>query len=551
MEERRPERLSRPLGWLRPHYDVVVVGSGYGGAVAAARLAGDRRRVCLLERGRELRPGDYPDTLPTVLRELQVDLPDRRLVSPTGLYDLHLGPDLGVFVGCGLGGTSLINASVALRPDPELFKDKSWPEAIRREAADGKIWTWYKKAEEALGVQRLPNGETPQKLRTLDRVGRLIDESSSLERAPMTLTFVGEHACTRCGDCVSGCDYGGAKRTLIETYLPLVRRRRAEIFTEVKVRSVQPLRGGHDPRRRWIVHFHHLGSGRDRFALTPLFVTAHTVVLAAGALGTPEILMRSQREWDLPVSSRLGARFSGNGDLLAFSHNNRERVNAIGYGPRSPHGADVPGPCISGYVRLARSGALLEDGVIPGALSPILSLGFLLAQFADGRSPRRAGGPGGLSLWRVLEDSLRGGIASTQTFLAMVDDREYGELVWEHDRVCVRWPGAGQSQPYRDLERALRQAAKDLDGAYVPSPFGPMTVHPLGGCVMGDGAHQGVVDNTGAVFDPDKRDGRRPIHEGLYVCDASILPVALRTNPLLTITAFAERAADRIGAGLP
>lgn len=545
-------RLSSSIGRLKPHYDVVVVGTGYGGAVAAARLAKGGRRVCVLERGRELQPGDYPDTLGKALREFQVDLPNRHLFSPTALYDLRIGPDLSVFVGCGLGGTSLINASVALRPSRELFEGPCWPRAIRDEASAGTLWKWFEKAERELGARPLPKTETPLKLRALERVRESLPEPARVVRAPVTLTFDAEHACTGCGDCVSGCNYG-AKRTLIETYLPRARRGGAEIFTEAKVRSVQPLPAVDGEQHRWIVHFDHLGSGRDRFTCAPLFVTARTVILAAGALGSPEILMRSRQEWGLQLSSTLGARFSGNGDMLAFSHNNRERVNAVGFGTRSPRGADVPGPCISGYLRMSRtaSEALLEDGVIPGALSPILSLGFMLSRFADGRPSRRPGGPGGLSLWRVLEDSLRGGIKSTQTFLGMVDDREQGELVWEHDHVRVRWPGAGRGYPYRKLEGALRDAAEGLDGSYVPSPFGPMTVHPLGGCVMGADVDQGVVDDTGAVLHPGSGDPHRRVHEGLYVCDASIIPVALLTNPLLTITALAERAADRIRGRLP
>jgi cholesterol oxidase len=559
----RPPRLSSPIGLLRPHYDVVVVGSGYGGAVVAARLARPGRRVCVLERGRELQPGDYPDTLAKALQEFQVDLPGRHLSSPTALYDLRIGPDLSVFVGCGLGGTSLINANVALRPDEGLLQKDPWPQAIQNEARPtgtrpGQLWDRFKRAERELAAQGLPEPQTPLKLKTLKSVAAKL-KAPAPERAPVAVRFPDksdpEPACTSCGDCVSGCNYG-AKRTLIENYLPLAHKRGADIFTEVKVRSVQPFGSKDDARRRWIVHFDRLGSGRDRFTSTPLFVTAHTVVLAAGALGSPEILMRSREKWDLRLSDSLGARFSGNGDMLAFSYNNRERVNAIGFGTAPPRGPDLPGPCISGHFPLwspakdtAKPGlnARVEDGVIPGALSPILSLGFMLARFSEGGASSGSRGPRGLSIWRALEDALRGGTKSTQTFLAMVEDSGYGKLVWGDDRIQVRWSGAGSSDPYRHLEQLLRGATEELDGSYIPSPFGPVTVHPLGGCVMGDDPDKGVVSDTGAVFDADSRG----VHPGLYVCDASIIPVALLTNPLLTITALADRAAESIGAQLP
>lgn len=554
-------RLSSPLRMLKSHYDVVVVGSGYGGSVTAARRAQRGEDVCILERGRELQPGDYPDTLPRALREFQVDLPDRHLFSPTGLYDLRVNPDLNVFVGCGLGGTSLINAGVVLCPRAEVFEDERWPAAIRDEARTNRLWHWFNVAQWRLGANVLPSTERPRKVEALKSVGTHV--GGRFRRVPVAVAFRHEvrarpaaalHGCTSCGDCVSGCNYG-AKKTLIapHSYLSLARDNAAHIFTETKVQSVQE--GPGDPRR-WIVHFEQLGAGRDRFAAPSLFVTARTVILAAGALGSPEILMRSQAERGLRLSTELGKHFSGNGDVLAFSYNNRERVNAIGLGRRAARGGDPPGPCISGYVELP--GALVEDGVIPGALSPILTLGFMLARLSGRQPPaaRREQRPGrrppaarrDLSLWRLLEDRLRGGLQSTHTFLAMVDDPGYGELIRQNGRLRVRWPGAGRGGAYAKLEGLLQDAADELDGAYVPSPFGPTTVHPLGGCVMGDDPSRGVVDHTGAVYDPERPELGHP---GLYVCDASIIPVALRTNPLLTITALAERTAEAIPDGAP
>jgi cholesterol oxidase len=542
-----PGRLSVPLDQLKPHYDVVVVGSGYGGAVIAARLAQQQRSVCVLERGRELRPGDYPDTLARALQDFQVDMPNRQLFSPTALYDLRINPEMSVFLGCGLGGTSLINANVALKPADALFAREPWPTAIQGEATSGALQQWFARAQHELQPRTLPEGYKPLKLKTLEQIGQAYGVKT--RRAQVTVAFRDPHEagaastppCTICGDCVSGCNYG-AKRTLLTTYLPAAQRAGAQIFTEVKVRLVQARAVGKDDRRRWVVHFDQLGSGRDRFTSTPLFVTAHTVVLAAGVLGSSEILMRSQTR-SLVFSEMLGQWFSGNGDMLAFSYNNRERVNGIGFGPRPAEGANLPGPCISGYLELpsGSSKILLEDGVIPGALSPILALGFMLIQVSGGAvAPSTSRG---FSLWRLLDDSLRGGVNSTQIFLAMVDDRGHGELIRQDDRIRVRWPGAHSGRPYREFESLVRKNADKLGGSYVPSPFGPVTVHPLGGCVMGEGPEAGVVDDIGAVFDPRTR-GR--VHPGLYVCDGSIIPVSLLANPLLTITAFAERAASRI-----
>src|SRR5215475_14470874 len=123
-------RLALPIGRLRPHYDVVVVGSGYGGGVAASRLARAGKRVAVLERGREFVTGEFPTRFPQLRNELQLTGKRIRLGSEVGLYDVRLGEDMNILVGCGLGGGSLINAGVALRPDPRVLRDKVWPEQI-------------------------------------------------------------------------------------------------------------------------------------------------------------------------------------------------------------------------------------------------------------------------------------------------------------------------------------------------------------------------------------------------------------------------------------
>src|SRR5687767_6483884 len=104
-------RLSRSIADIKDHYNVVVVGSGYGGSIAASRCARAGKSVCLLERGKEIQPGEYPRTLPDAVKEMQTDLPAEHVGTRTGLYDFHMNKEINVFVGCGLGGTSLVNAN--------------------------------------------------------------------------------------------------------------------------------------------------------------------------------------------------------------------------------------------------------------------------------------------------------------------------------------------------------------------------------------------------------------------------------------------------------
>src|SRR5262245_66570887 len=136
-------RLARSLRHLRPHYDAVVVGSGYGAGVAAARLARAGKRVAVLERGREIAIGEFPRRFSDLRGELQLAGRHTRLGTPTGLYDVRLGADMHVLVGCGLGGGSLVNAGVALRPDPRVLRDPVWPEAV---AQDGLLDEGYARA---------------------------------------------------------------------------------------------------------------------------------------------------------------------------------------------------------------------------------------------------------------------------------------------------------------------------------------------------------------------------------------------------------------------
>ena len=145
-------RLSSPLSALKPHYDVAVVGSGYGAGVAAARLASTGRSVCVLERGREIAVGEFPARLTDMQRETQVSSSAGRIGDPAGLFDVRLGKDVHVAMGCGLGGTSLINANVCLEADPRVFEDPSWPAPVLR---DGLLAEGLTRARAMLRAQAL------------------------------------------------------------------------------------------------------------------------------------------------------------------------------------------------------------------------------------------------------------------------------------------------------------------------------------------------------------------------------------------------------------
>lgn len=138
-------RLARSLDHAANHYDVVIVGSGYGGGVSASRLARAGKRVAVLERGREFVTGEFPTRFPEMRNEMRVTGNKVAIGPDNALFDVRVGDDMHVVVGCGLGGGSLVNAGVALRPDPRVFADPIWPGQIAQDgmwARRSPMWCW-------------------------------------------------------------------------------------------------------------------------------------------------------------------------------------------------------------------------------------------------------------------------------------------------------------------------------------------------------------------------------------------------------------------------
>ena len=251
-----------------------------------------------------------------------------RMGSPTGLYDVRLGEDMHILVGCGLGGGSLINAGVALRPDPRVFRDEAWPAEI---AKDGLIAEGYARAARWIRPARDPDAGLRTKFKALASAGVALGEEPAA--APVAVSFketvnpagIRQPACTGCGDCCGGCNVG-AKNTVALTYLPDAVHHGAQVFTHAKVRHLSQETNG-----RWQGAFRAPGRQTGRQSAGAMSVGADIVVLAAGTLGSTEILLRSRAQ-GLALSDRLGHRFSANGDIIAFGYGGKDPVNAIGVG---------------------------------------------------------------------------------------------------------------------------------------------------------------------------------------------------------------------------
>ena len=545
-------RLSSPVQNLQSHYSVVVVGSGYGGGIAASRLARAGQKVCVLERGLEFQPGEYPNTLPEVLAQLQTDTPDAFLGTRTGLYDLRVNEDINVFCGCGLGGTSLVNANVALEAEPRVFDDPRWPAALRADIGT-RLQTGYQLAQQMLQPTPYPdNFPALPKLQALEKSGGFLKEK--FYRPPINVTFkdgvnaagVAQNACVLCGDCVTGCNYA-AKNTTLMNYLPDAVNHGAEIYTQIGVRFLEQ-KGG-----LWVIHYQFLDSGREEFDSPTQFVTANLVVLAAGTLGSSEILLRSKAN-GLSLSDQVGQHFTGNGDVLAFGYYTAGAIDGIGFGSLSPEGRAPVGPCITGIIdeRLQAQladGMVIEEGSVPGALGALLP--GALATVAPWCGQNLSPGVGAFAAEREREtESLicgpyHGAIQNTQTYLVMGHDDGAGTMALENDRLRLHWPGAGTQPNFTRANNQLDQATEPLGGVFVHNPLWSdlthhnlITVHPLGGCVMGEDASTGVVNHKGQVFSSNRG---AAVYNDLYVTDGSVIPRSLGVNPLLTISAVSER----------
>ncbi len=522
--------LSSPQGEIKRAYDVVVVGSGYGGGVAASRLSRAGQSVSVIERGKEFPTGSFPSRLPELRRELQLNGSKMRSGSRTGLFDFRLGADIHVLVGCGLGGGSLINAGVALEPDARVFADPAWPEEV---AADGLLALGFKRAASMLRPARYANAPELTKYRALEATSAAFGVPPVA--APVVVSFedivnpagVMQPACTLCGDCCSGCNVG-AKNTVAMTYLPDARAHGADIFTELSVSHVAK------EERGWRVYF----ARSDDKDATPSFVDAKTVVLAAGTLGSTEILLRS-RESGLGLSDRLGEGFSANGDIIAFALGGSERVNGIGVGHPPKFAGDAIGACVAGQIELPDDheldrGMIIQEGVLPSALAPLLPVFFI----AGGRLLGAA--------QSLIKGVYQGPLSHLHTFFVVSHDDAGGRIMLDNGGAQVHWPGVADQPVYARVDEALTKAAQAVGARYSKSPLAatnmgtkPATAHPLGGCGMGQDAESGVVNHKCQVFDGKGTDS---VHPGLYVCDGSAIPRSIGVNPLLTITALTERA---------
>lgn len=565
-----PVSVVPPAGKVPEHFDAVIVGSGFGGSVSAARLADAGWRVCVLERGKSYPPGSFPRTPLGIKRNLWD--PGKGL---HGMFDLWSFSRIDALCASGLGGGSLIYANVLLRKDEHWFVHdpdgaghEDWP--VTRADLDPH----YDRVERRIGKSLFPVDVSPYdstpKVRAYQEAAERLGAEWSL--LPLGITFAGQNGrrpvpgepiveppnlhghtrstCRLCGECDIGCNYG-SKNTLDYTYLSDAWRKGAELRTLCEVRAFEPREsGGYDVH--YVVH------DPDRAASTDTLerhtVSCRHLVLSAGTLGTTRLLLRNRPA--LPgLSDQLGYGFSGNGDLLTFAIRCRKeggpRVIEPARGPVITSAIWVPDSDVdpgTPPAGLGRGrGFYLEDAGSPAFVS------WMLEVLEEPKTIARAAPKLAhflLSVLRHRRQSEIGGLASALLgewsaaifpMLGMGRDIPDGRMTLQDDRLECDWSRHGASAGYFDRVRRLsRMVADTLGGVLIDDPIWYerrlITVHALGGCRMGRSPQAGVVDSFGNVFGCP----------GLHIADGSVMPGPVGANPSLTIAALADRFADRM-----
>jgi len=525
---------------MREQYDVIVIGSGFGGSVTAARLAQAGRSVCLLERGRRWDKREFPRSIGQVKNAMWRDH------ESYGFIEYKTFRRMDVIQGAGVGGGSLHYFNVHLRAPRDILERPEWPARIKRDAMD----PYYDLAQDMLDSRplepRLPQFPLPRRTEAFAAAAAAAGRTA--ERVPIAVHIgaagINRHGafqepCDYAGDCLLGCRTH-SKNTLDLTYLAMAESRHGlEIFPLHAVDHLAPDPAGYR------VQFTRLDPDRPGNG-EPGSVAARQVVVSAGSLGSTQLLLtcRDRRKTLPNLPARLGQRFSGNGDMLFSGTLGADRVIEPGNGPSITIGADF-----------TRSGSkhriFIEDLGFPNPFLWLLE-GTLPSASRSLGLVRAAGSYLGAALGLHRKDHSRIGFESDSLFagnrtehfmpyLGMGTDAGDGVLSLDaHGDIDLAWDPASSLEMFQEMELGFQELTRGLNGHYLQSllwhwPFRRLlTAHPLGGCAMSDRAEDGVVNDRGEVWG----------HPGLFVIDGAMIPGPLSVNPSMTITALSERASQ-------
>jgi cholesterol oxidase len=510
-------------------FDAIVIGSGFGGAITSCRLAEAGYRVLVLERGRRWDPTNFPRT-PQDPWVFDPNNPQAR----NGWFDFRIFRHMTVVQGAGVGGGSLVYANISI-PAKEATFHAGWPAEITFD----ELKPYYASVGQMLNVKPVPQTQWPERTKLMRDAANSAGFGDKFEPLELAVSFdedwnydlpnphavarsktftnaqgVKQGTCVHLGNCDIGCDVA-ARNTLDLNYLALAEKHDAEIRPLHLVDAIAPDAAGYR------VSYHRIEAG----ALVPGSATARLVIVAAGSLGSTELLLRCRDQHaTLPaIGARLGIGWSSNGDFLTPAFHPFRRVDP------------THGPTITAAINLLDHGAdgqdvFVEDGGFPDVLEA-----FMRRATASPPTDPQA---------RAIVESLRPLLSANllvehvMPWFAQARDAADGRLFLKDGRLDLDWNIAGSRQTMDAVVHMHQRLAHATQGmALTPLTWTVshdlVTPHPLGGCSVGTTVADGVVDHKGEVF------GFR----NLFVADGAIVPKAIGLNPSRTIGALAERIA--------
>jgi cholesterol oxidase len=509
-------------------FDVVVIGSGFGGSVAALRLTEKGYKVAVLEAGRRFSDKDFPKTSWRLSRFLYMPRLGLR-----GIQRIHVLPDVLVLAGAGVGGGSLVYANTLYKPPASYFEDKQWQHITDWNA---ELTPWYDQASRMLGVAENPYFSPSDK--AMKQVAEQMGVGHTFKLAPLGVYFgdgagvkskdpffggVGpdRDGCLQCGACMTGCRHN-AKNTLPKNYLGLAEKAGAKVFAEHTVVKTEQLNDG-----SWVVSARKSSAwfgGKRRF-------TASQVVVAAGTYNTQKLLHKMKVDQTLPkISDQLGKLSRTNSEALTGS------IMPKG-GTDFSKGSAITSsffPDDHTHVEPVRYG---KGSNFMGLLQTVMTDG---TNIKDRRKQ-----------W------LRQVVTKPSLVLKILDVRQWSErtvvaLIMQNvdSAISVKGkkglfgfrltskndsltPNATYIPAANEVARRIAENNGGIAGGHIGDLVNaPFTAHFVGGCVIGDSSQTGVIDPYHRLYN----------YPTMHVVDGASVTANLGVNPSLTITAQAERA---------
>ena len=509
-------------------FDVVIIGSGFGGSVAALRLTEKGYKVAVLEAGRRFADKDFPKTSWRLSKFLYLPRLGLR-----GIQRIHVLPDVLVLAGAGVGGGSLVYANTLYKPPASYFADKQWNQITDW---DSELSPWYDQASRMLGVASNPYFSPSDE--AMKQVADQMGVGHTFKLAPLGVYFgdgngvkskdpffggVGpdRNGCLQCGSCMTGCRHN-AKNTLPKNYLGLAEKAGAKVFPEHTVIKTEQLGDG-----SWKITARKSSAW---FGGKRIF-TASQVVVAAGTYNTQKLMHKMKSDGVLPkISDALGKLSRTNSEALTgtimpkggVDYSKGSAITSSFFPDEHTHVEPVRYGKGSNFMGLLQT--VMTDGTNIKKrrmqwLKQIITKPSLVLKIMDVRK------------W------------SERTVVALIMQNVDSSLTVKSKRGLLGWrltsendsdqPNATYIPAANEVARRIAENKGGIAGGHIGDLVNaPFTAHFVGGCVIGESSNEGVIDPYHRVWN----------YPTLHIVDGASVTANLGVNPSLTITAQAERA---------